>query len=256
LGNLAVAAPKPDLWQYWSTYDPASTVQVNYQPWNHFLSQYLVSDKKGNTLVKYGSVSDSDKQALNQFIDKMISMNPLLLNRNQQFAYWVNLYNALTVQLILKNYPVKSITKLGGFFSFGPWNDKITTINGKAMTLNDIEHRILRPIWKDKRIHYVVNCASMSCLNLRIKALDPNHLNAELSQAETEFINSPKAVKEVDGNIILSEIYDWYAVDFGDKASLIQYLSSHLKNKALKEKIEQPDVTLKYQYNWSLNEFK
>jgi hypothetical protein len=249
------AAPKAELWPYWETYNPNSTIKIDYQLWNNFLSKYVISDDKGNNLVKYADVTAKDKLDLNNFISTLTSLNPLILNRNQQFAYWVNLYNALTVQLILKNYPIKSITKLGGFFSFGPWNDKITTINGKSITLNDIEHRILRPIWRDKRIHYVVNCASMSCPNLRKKAIEPNDLNTVLSQAETEYINSSKGVKEEGGLVVLSEIYNWYSSDFGDKATLLKYLIKHLKNENLKQALSQKNVELNYQYNWALNAY-
>lgn len=107
-------------------------------------------------------MSLASKQQLKRYIQQMASLDPRDYKKQEQFAYWVNLYNALTVQLVLDNYPTSSIKKLGkGFFSFGPWDDDIIRVAGKKLTLNDIEHRILRPIWRDKRIHYVVNCASL-----------------------------------------------------------------------------------------------
>lgn len=123
-----------------------------------------------NALFRYAEVTKEDKTLLNDYLDQLSKLDPREFNRQEQYAYWVNLYNALTVKLILDNYPVASITKLGGLFSFGPWDEKVFTVAGQTLTLNDIEHRILRPIWKDPRTHYAVNCASLGCPNLQSQA--------------------------------------------------------------------------------------
>ncbi|MCV5656507.1 DUF547 domain-containing protein, partial [Escherichia coli] len=83
-----------------------------------------------------------------------------------------------------------SITKLGGLFSFGPWDQDVIIINGKSLTLNDIEHRILRPIWQDPRTHYAVNCASLGCPNLQTQAFTAENTQALLESAAKTFINS------------------------------------------------------------------
>ncbi len=86
------------------------------------------------------------------------------LRRAEQFPFWINLYNALTVKVVLDHYPVEIIRDIDispGLFADGPWGKKLVTVEGEALSLDDIEHRILRPIWKDPRLHYVLNCAAL-----------------------------------------------------------------------------------------------
>ncbi|GLT18211.1 DUF547 domain-containing protein [Vibrio zhanjiangensis] len=243
------SAPKSDLWPYWNKSDDASTLVVDHQDWQQLLDQYLVS-KGEYTLFKYASVSAKDKQVLANYLERLAKTDPLSLNKAQQYAYWVNLYNAITVQLILDNYPVKSITKLGGLFSFGPWGDEVITINGKTLTLNDIEHRILRPIWNDPRTHYAVNCASLGCPNLQHKAFTADNTESLLEQAAKSFINSDKGVLVNGNGARLSSIYDWFGEDFGDKPELIKHLSQYRAD------LGTLDGKISYDYDWSLNDTK
>ena len=130
------SAPKSELWPYWNKSNESNAAVIDHQAWQQLLDQYLIS-KGDYTLFKYSSVSTKDKQVLTNYLERLAKTDPLSLNKAQQYAYWVNLYNAITVKLILDDYPVKSITKLGGLFSFGPWGDDVITINGKTLTLND-----------------------------------------------------------------------------------------------------------------------
>lgn len=245
----AFAAPKSDLWPYWQQSNQSNTATISHQEWQSFLDRYLVTEGD-NTLVKYGSVSAQDKQKLNHYIDTLSSIDPRQYALNEQYAYWVNLYNAITVDLILGDYPVKSITKLGGLFSFGPWEEKVVNVAGKALTLNDIEHRILRPIWNDPRTHYAVNCASLGCPNLQSLAFTSDNSEQLLEKAAKEFINSDKGVLLSTGNAQLSSIYDWFADDFGNKQELIQHLAKYRAElTSLRSKFN-------YEYDWSLNDKK
>lgn len=218
-----LAASKAELWPYWNNSNELNTETISYQAWQELLSKYLIIDGQ-NTLFQYEQVSKGDKTKLNQFLASMSQIDPRKYSKAEQYAYWVNVYNAITVQLILNNYPVKSITKLGGFFSFGPWDEKVITISGKELTLNDIEHRILRPIWTDPRTHYAVNCASLGCPNLQTTAFTASNSNALLDQAARRFINSTKGVNEAGSEIILSSIYKWFAGDFGGKEGVKKHL--------------------------------
>lgn len=134
------------------------------------------------------------------------------------------------------------------YFSFGPWDQDILTINGQELSLNDIEHRILRPIWQDKRIHYAVNCASLGCPNLSAKTFTSDNTQSLLKQAELNFISSSKGVNMTNGKLELSSIYDWYEVDFGGEQGVLEYLSR------FKPEIQQTNKKPSYQYNWALNE--
>lgn len=245
----ALSAPKAERWDYWDVNQPQSQQIVDHSTWQALLDRYLITQDQ-NTLFLYSQVSSSDKQRLHDYLSNLTTQDPRQLNQAQQFAYWVNLYNALTVNLILEHYPITSITKLGGLFSFGPWDQDITTINGKALTLNDIEHRILRPIWQDKRIHYVVNCASLGCPNLLPTAFTATNTEQLLTQAESAFVHSLKGVEVVGSKLQLSSIYEWYATDFGGEAGVLSYLET------LRPEIGDTNKKPSYRYNWDLNSIK
>ncbi len=249
VSGLAIAAPKADLWDFWDSSDEQSSRVVSHQKWQSFLDSYLV--RQGEyVLVEYNKVTNEDKNTLKSYLSDLAITSPTKLKKSEQYAYWVNLYNALTIDLILDNYPLKSITKLGGLFSFGPWDDDIIEIQGKTMSLNDIEHRILRPIWNDPRTHYAVNCASFGCPNLQQQAFTAENSEVLLEHAAKEFINSDKGVLVKNGQTELSSIYDWFAVDFGGKEELIGHFSQY--------RASLPDSLgkISYEYDWSLNEIK
>ncbi len=247
--TLSWSAPKSELWAYWNQSNEQNQASIPHHTWQGFLDSYLVKEGE-NTLVRYRSVSNSDKAQLNAYIKQLEQINPLNYSKNEQYAYWVNLYNAVTVDLILEAYPVKSITKLGGIFSFGPWGDDVVKVNDKDLTLNDIEHRILRPIWQDARTHYAVNCASLGCPNLQQTAFTASNTEALLEQAAEQFVSSNKGVQIQDDKLILSSIYEWFSVDFGNKTSLTQHLVKY-QNQPI-----DLNGKVSYEYDWSLNEVK
>jgi hypothetical protein len=193
---------------------------------------------------------------INQYVATLVSVNPLTLNRKEQYAYWVNLYNAATVQVVLNHDPVKSITRIKkSFFGFGPWNDKILHVNQQDLSLNDIEHGILRPIYKDPRIHYAVNCASIGCPNLLETAYTAANLETLLEQAASEYINHSRGVYVEGGSLTLSKIYDWFSVDFGgDVSDLIAHLQRYA-NTDLHHTLETVELNnIRYEYDWTLNQ--
>ena len=255
--QVAAAAPSADLIDHWLDSDENNSQSIDHQAWQEILDTYLVKEASGVNLFKYSSVSDSDRKKLKTYIDGLAAIDPRQYNRNQQMAYWINLYNALTIDVVLDAYPVKSILKIGGsFFSPGPWNKKYLKISGQKVSLNDIEHGILRPIWKDSRIHYAVNCASYSCPNLSATAYTAGNLDDQLTMAAKDYINNPRGIT-VDGeDLMLSKIFDWYQVDFGkNESELLQELAQHAEPE-LAERLKNHDGDIDYEYNWDLNETK
>ncbi len=246
--SLTFAAPKSDLWAYWDESNNANNTTISHQAWDSLLNKYLTVSGQHH-LFDYADVSPTDKQALKVYIKSLTSLDSRTYSKPQQYAYWVNLYNAITVDLIIDSYPIKSITKLGGLFSFGPWGEKVVKITGKDLTLNDIEHRILRPIWNDPRTHYAVNCASLGCPNLQLSAFTAENTETLLEQAASHFINSDKGVISDGGNAQLSSIYEWFIIDFGgDKAGVIAHIKQYRNDVNLST-----ESTITYDYDWSLN---
>ncbi|MCZ2722191.1 DUF547 domain-containing protein [Marinomonas sp. 15G1-11] len=256
LSNLW-AAPAKDLDKQWAAFSQTSTLSVSHDKWQAILDRYLTTTPDEQTFFSYSKVTSEDHKLLKSYVSDLTTIAPEQLTRIQQKAYWINLYNAKTVDLILDNYPTKSITKLGqGFFSFGPWDDKVLTINDKKITLNDIEHRILRPIYNDARIHYAVNCASYSCPNLAAHAYTAENTEQLLDKGAEQYINHPRGVLVTDEGLKLSTIYSWYQVDFGgNEQDLIKHLSLYAKPK-LKEALSMVTGKIEYVYNWDLNEIK
>ena len=152
---------------------------------------------------------------------------------------------------------MKSIRKiyggLGGLLGLGPWNRKIVEVAAESLTLNDIEHRILRPIYRDPRIHYSVNCASLGCPNLAAKAYTGRNIEELLSKGERAYVNHPRGARFVSGRLTLSSIYNWFAPDFGDDdAEVLEYLAS-FADPELAERLRNYTGRIKYTYDWSLN---
>ncbi|RBM29397.1 Ser/Thr protein kinase [Vibrio tarriae] len=247
--NIVYAAPKAELWAYWQASNDSNTTSISHQAWQSILDRNLVQVGE-NALFRYAEVTKEDKTLLNDYLDQLSKLDPREFNRQEQYAYWVNLYNALTVKLILDNYPVASITKLGSLFSFGPWDEKVFTVAGQTLTLNDIEHRILRPIWKDPRTHYAVNCASLGCPNLQSQVFTAQNTDQLLDKAAKAFINSSKGATLNNDTLILSSIYDWFAVDFGNKEDLLIHLAQYRPELSLYS------GNIDYQYDWKLNDAK
>ncbi len=251
-------APAANLWPRWQTHDPDSLIVVDHVDWDLILQRYVdANHPSGINRFKYSFVSEKDRQALKNYLQKMQEIHVSSLNRDEQKSYWINLYNALTIDVILEHYPVKSIRNIKispGFFNKGPWDAKLLEIEGEAVSLNDIEHRILRPIWRDNRIHYAVNCASLGCPNIQATAFTPQNLELQLEKSAREYINHPRGVSVARNRLKVSSIYFWFQEDFGDsEKGIIQHLKKYLTPEKTKE-LRMLQKKMSHQYDWMLNE--
>ena len=240
----------------WNQSDENNPASIDHGAWQKLLNRYLITNHpSGVNRVRYKDFTTTDRRALKSYLSDLQSIDPRQYNRAEQMAYWINLYNALTVDLILENYPVKSIKKTGKkLFSFGPWDDQLAQIDGNNLTLNDIEHQILRPIWKDRRIHYAVNCASYGCPNLSAAAFTGINTESLLERGATDYINHPRGVSFNNGDLTVSSIYNWYSADFGgNDEKLLRHLK-HYARPELRQKLERFDGSIDYAYDWSLND--
>jgi Protein of unknown function, DUF547 len=249
------AAPQAKLWPRWQASDPRSTLRVDHSAWAAFLQKYLVvTPADAPNLVRYRSVSAADKQALTGYLAALAAVPVATLNRAEQKAYWINLYNALTVKTILDHYPVTSIRDIkSGWFRSGPWDLKLIQVDGVELSLNDIEHRILRPIWRDNRIHFAVNCASLGCPSLQPEPFTAGNNERLLDQGASDYIHSPRGVRFEGNTLTLSSIFDWYQVDFGgSQAALLSYLETPAAPE-LAARLKAFAGSIEYGYDWQLN---
>lgn len=163
-------------------------------------------------------------------------------SRNKKLAYWINVYNAFTIKLIIDNYPVKSIMDLHGG---KPWDHKFIKIGSNTYSLNHVEHKIIRPVFKDPRIHFACVCAALSCPKLANKAYTESNVNSLLTIQTKYFINNANKNKIEENNLMVSQLFNWYAGDFGD---VHKYIAKYSKTAF------SPDAKIEFMtYDWSLN---
>ena len=250
------AAPKSDLWDFWNSSNEQSAATIDHQAWQDLLQKYLTSDHpSGVNRFDYAGISGADSERLDKYLESLQELDPRDYNRAEQKAYWINFYNALTVQVILGEYPVKSILKVGGgLFTWGPWDDDHAEVAGETLTLNDIEHRILRPIWNDPRLHFAVNCASIGCPNLQPVPFTAANSESLLDQSAREYMSHKRGAHfDKKGRLVLSQIFEWYGVDFGDSEREVINALSQYAPKDLGEKMRDHRGKVKYEYDWDLN---
>ena len=250
-------APDAEPWEAWQAHDPASGADVGTGAWGDILSRYVRTDGAGVARFAYGAVTPGDRQALNDTIAAWSKAPVSTYSRDRQLPYWINLYNALTVQLILEHYPVDSIQDIDisdGFFSSGPWDAERIAVEGRVLTLNDIEHRILRPIWRDARLHYALNCASVGCPNLRAAPWRAEDMDAALDAAARAYVNDPRGFRlDAEGRAVVSKIYAWFVEDFGgDEAGVLAHLRAYAEGESA-ARLQGLESLHASAYDWSLN---
>lgn len=217
-----------------------------HEQWTNLLQKHVNPDG----WVNYdGFIKDSLQ--LNNYLQQIESNYPNEKNwsREQILAYWINAYNAYTVQIVIRNYPVASIKdiKPGVAFLNSVWDIKFITIEGEQLDLNNIEHNILRKM-NEPRIHFAVNCASYSCPKLLNTAYEAATIDNQLNQQAIDFINDPKRNVITAEKADVSSIFNWFTGDFTNDGSLKDFLNKYSKVPI----IENTGINF-LEYNWNLN---
>jgi GH24 family phage-related lysozyme (muramidase) len=216
---------------------------INHSAFNQLLQKHV----SANGMVSYTGFN-KDKAKLQDYIKSLTSVNAASLSKNEQLAFWINAYNALTIDQILRNYPLKSIQNIAGG---KVWDQNLPyQFNGKTLTLNTIEKKILLSgELFDARIHFAVNCAAVSCPTLINKAYTADNVQALLTQNTKAALANPAFNKISTAKASISTLFNWYKADF-DKAegSVINFINKYSTTKINSNtKIDYLD------YNWSLN---
>jgi hypothetical protein len=255
---------------------------LSTQNFDHAALDDLLNKRVQNGLVDYQSLK-ANRSNLTDYLKQIEQVNPAEFqqwSKDEQIAFWINAYNAITIEGILKNYPIQwgsliararfpqnSIRQISGF-----WDKVFVNVMGKDLTLNDIEHKILRKEFDDPRIHFAIVCASIGCPILESRAFFADDLDQRLDLATRNFINNPqKARLDQKENILyLSRIFDWYKEDFSGLSEGTKSLENYSKaergviefvmkyfSEAEQNYIVRNQPKLKYlDYDWSLNEQK
>jgi hypothetical protein len=230
-----------------STPQLAAEVKIDNKIYAELLARYVKSGR-----VDYKGFK-ADETRLDEYLNILAQVRPDELSHDERFAFYINAYNAWTIKLILSGYPgIKSIKELGNLFS-SPWKKKIAAIDGKMLSLDEIEHDILRPTFKDPRVHFAINCAAKSCPPLISEPYSGIELNRQLDENARNFINSlPNNYLEGD-TLWTSMIFKWFSEDFNQ--DIIGFFLKYA-NEQLKAALNAPQrhIQVKYlNYDWSLN---
>lgn len=227
--------------------------------WARVLSAHV--DTTGN--VDYAGIQNK-AQDLNEFVSGLAIIGPTATpdrfqNDTERMAYWINAYNALVIYGVVESYPVDSVKDIALFYGF--FKRKKFRVDGREMTLDDIEHGILRPKYKDPRIHAAINCAAKSCPRLQREPFYPALLNEQLQTAMQEMVRSHKHVRlDLAQEVLyLSKIFDWFGEDFIKKdqnLGLIDYVARYM-DAQMAYLVLSRDFEIEFlDYDWSLNDQK
>lgn len=252
----AGGTPAASLWDFWDARNDANPARVDHSVWDELLTRYVVTNhESGINRFRYGDLTASDRRKLDRYINQLTSLDPRQFSTNEQLAYWLNLYNALTVRQITEHYPVEDLRELrfGRFSRQDFWSIEVTRIARQSISLNDIEHRILRPIWQDHRVRFGIACGALSCPDLQPRAFTGESVRTELYAAAREYINHARGVLLENGQLTVSSLFDWYREDFAPDDKTLVKLFAHYKDDRAALYLLGFNGDIEYNYNWGLN---
>lgn len=227
----------------------------DHSAWTTLLARFLKPRPDGVMGVAYGRWKAEGREPLAAYLAMLSGVTVTRLSRRDQFAFWANLYNARTIALVLERYPLASIREInlgGSLFGSGPWRAKLVKVEGVDLSLDDIEHEILRKLWRDPRVHYAVNCASIGCPDLPREAFTGAALETMLERGARAYVNHPRGVSVAGDAVTASRIYSWFAADFGDQAALLAHWRRYAAGPQA-QALAQASRIAGYDYDWRLN---
>jgi hypothetical protein len=228
-------------------FPPAAAAAVDHGIFAELLGRYVK-----NGVVNYAGFK-AEEARLDRYLQVLERVDSESLPRQEQFAFYIDAYNAWTIKLILTGYPgLTSIKDLGSLFQ-SPWAKEFVRLNGKILSLDDIEHKILRPRFKDPRVHFAINCSAKSCPPLIAEPYRGDTLDAQLNRVTSDFLSNPANTRLEGNRLWVSSIFKWFAEDFNNDAVGFyrKYAPGELKQRleASRDRME-----VRYlDYDWSLN---
>lgn len=255
--SSVLAADPSEIYERLGQHDEASAMRIDHRAWEAFLLNHVRPDGEGVHRLTYEKAKARDHEVLSDYIQAMSEVDIAGYARAEQTAYWINLYNALMVDLVLDNYPIPSIRMLerrGADRNSSPWKRPLVEVDGITLSLNDIENHILKKIWDDPRIHYAITCPALGCPNLQPVPYSGSQLEQQLSDAAMTYVNDPRCIKIDGGELHVSSLYRWNLRSFGgSERKVIQHLMAYAE----------PDLAMALQkferlhgdhFDWRLND--
>ncbi|MYD46370.1 MAG: DUF547 domain-containing protein [Gammaproteobacteria bacterium] len=240
---------------FWNANNESNEKSIDHSVWQNILDEFLVEHESGINRFDYKALREDEIRyhLLIEYVLQLSDLDPRTYSKSEQLAYWINLYNSLTVYLVAARFPVESVRDIKlAATDLNPLDIKLTNIKEHQLSLNDIRNGILRPIWQDSRIHYALNSASVSCPNLSKRAFTADNVEELLEEGAKAYVNHARGVKILDEQLKVSSIYFWYKEDFEvDGKDVWGHLLTYAKPK-LAEKLNQ-FTEFETEYDWSVN---
>ncbi len=236
---------------------PVSTLPDLESRWNALLETYVLDER----WVDYAGwhANPEHRAELRSLVEEFAKIDPAALEPQAAIAFWINVYNAVTVDLVLDHYPLRSIKDIDAGFLGSPWKIERITIGDHLLTLDAIEHEILRVDFDEPRIHFALNCASVGCPPLAPEAFTAARLDEQLDAATERALHSTEWVdlsgcdgSYGSGTIRLTKLFDWFAGDFGGETAVREFLARYRPGDSFT--LRNTQCALEYfDYDWTLN---
>lgn len=238
---------------FWDVSDEANKKSISHAKWQNILDNFLQEHESGINRFDYQALKEdlASMESLIEYLLQLSELDPRTYPKSEQLSYWINLYNATTVYLVASQFPIKSIKDIK-LANSSPFDVTIASVQDQRLSLNNIRNEILRPIYRDNRIHYTLNSASLGCPNLAKKVYRADNLEDLLEAGAKAYINHSRGVSVENNQLIVSHIYESYKEDFGsDGRELVSHLTTYAE-PILAEQIKQ---YTKYEtkYDWQVN---
>ena len=220
----------------------------------------LLKNHVRNGLVDYDAFAKSSE--FPRYLQALSSARLDLMSKDERPAFWINVYNAYTIHLINLHKERDSIRNINKFFGLvkgkGPWSEKVVRAAGRTLTLDDVEHKIIRVEFQEPRIHMALVCAAISCPPLRSEAFEGSTLSAQLDAQSRTFLRDMPSANRLDpaaGVLHLSPIFDWYRADFGKTdAAILKFVAPFFEGAAERAALASSRLKIEFTaYDWSLN---
>jgi hypothetical protein len=241
---------------YWERHVAGSNRQVDHGPWAALLERHVIERSDGVHLFAYGDLSATERGSLDSYIHELAGFAIDSLDRREQYAFWLNLYNALVLRLVLSRYLVLSIRDIRfgvGPFGDGPFERELVAVLGQPLSLSDIRDGILWPIFKDPRLHYGLCDAAIGSPNLQRRVFTGERVDRMLDGAALDFVNHPRGVRSEGKNLVLSGMYERHAAAFGGSLeTVLEHVGSYATPGVSWGLAGKPSA--RFEFDWSLND--
>jgi hypothetical protein len=228
---------------------PGMAVEPDWSDYSRLLGEHVHPGVKRGVALNTVNYAELKKSGEVDRVAAQLAAFPMekLASRDEKLAFYINAYNVLAIKMVLDHWPLESIKDVGSFIS-PVWKKPAGQLGGKTVTLDELEHRILRPMG-EPRIHFAIVCASISCPDLRVEPYTAKRLDAQLEDQTRKFLGNPaKGVKVEEGNVRVSQIFDWFKKDFDKLGGVEAFVRRYRQD--VPEKLP---VKANTPYDWSLN---